>query len=112
MDLLSHLYPSEQQLTPKQKKLLQDSRLSELITRLDLKVQPSPEYKTNQAVSNRVKDWVTRLESEPVVTRTLPSSIPPALKPPFSLSSAVMTDLEREHGPKSTWKYPLNWLPW
>ena len=126
MTILDHMFSPETKLTPKQKTLLSDPRLSEIITRLDLQAQPSPEWQTNVAVSKRVDQWLQDLQKRPAKTRSISGPEIPrtdgivqpwarneaTARSPFWLEPSDMAALESLHGPKSTWKYPLNWTPW
>ena len=79
---LSYLkFPPKSQLTPKQKVLLQDERLTELISRLDLQVQPSPEFKRATEIEKRVTAWITEISSTTIVPREIKT--PPTNQKPW-----------------------------
>jgi hypothetical protein len=57
-------------LNPKQKLMLQNPNIQELMTRLDAVPIPSEEYKTNLRVSDRINQWASTFNSSPAIKRS------------------------------------------
>ncbi len=50
------------EITPGQKRILDLPQVQELLKALDCEVQPSPEYRMNKAIANRVDQMITEFE--------------------------------------------------